>query len=98
MGQENYVDVARGDLFAAAVNHLLQPSPHEDVAVFVFATEIAATVPPFDKARRVRLRIVQVSRRNRRTSHPDLPNATRCHISSASVANSDLDSCGQTHR
>src|SRR6266404_481754 len=87
---KHFVDVLRGALFATAVNHLLQPSPQEDVAVFVFATEIAATVPPIDKARGVRLRIVQVSCRTRRTSHPDLPNATRWHISSVFVDNSYL--------
>ena len=96
--QKDRIDLVWRNLFPAAIDYVFEPSIHEEVAICISATEVAAAKPSIDETRGVCVGVVEISGRNGCTSDPDFADGPSCSVPSAVADDPEFDSCGQSDR
>ncbi len=76
MGAQDLVNLARRNLLAAAIDHLLETPGDEQVAVRIDGALVAGAKPSVDERRPIRFRILRVTRRHARSAQNDFADFT----------------------
>src|SRR5687768_9149175 len=91
MREQHFVNLARRNLFATAIDQLFQPADQMQVPFLVQIPLIAGTKPLIEKRRGVCLGIVFVSRDHVRTLNADFSALTSFERLSVRVPDADAD-------
>src|ERR1044071_4620952 len=91
MLKEDLVDLARGDLLAASIDHLLETADQGEIAVGVDRSLVAGPKPSGSEGFRVCLRVVGVAVDDTMASDHDLPTRARRDERAGVAHDADVD-------